>query len=195
MIWRNKRNHCIRVWESLKLFFVNKCYVNAWCCLINVHWYCEKLLEQQRQSVCVCVYECVSSSVWGLVIGACRGGNQRTWWWTAVVKEAIKLRKEAVQPWLAQIGKAGWWFPWWVMSPGVYMLFVAYNHVSLGVLWGYYRSIGYQLKAPCKKQSESCVHNHTKSMCPVSVGLCQGCPLSPILFVIFMDSRCSKSHL
>jgi len=36
------------------------------------------------------------------VIGACRGGNQRTWWWTPGVREAVKLKKEAFRAWLAQ---------------------------------------------------------------------------------------------
>jgi len=36
------------------------------------------------------------------VIGACRGGNQRNRWWTPGVREAVKLKKEAFRPWLAQ---------------------------------------------------------------------------------------------
>ncbi len=35
------------------------------------------------------------------VIGACPGGNLRTRWWTPVVKEAVKLKKEAFRAWLA----------------------------------------------------------------------------------------------
>jgi hypothetical protein len=36
------------------------------------------------------------------VIGACRGGNPRTRWWTPGVREAVKLKKEAFRVWLAQ---------------------------------------------------------------------------------------------
>jgi len=35
-------------------------------------------------------------------VGACRGGNPRTRWWTPVVKEAIRLKKETFRAWLAQ---------------------------------------------------------------------------------------------
>ncbi|KAK9532994.1 hypothetical protein VZT92_010351 [Zoarces viviparus] len=36
------------------------------------------------------------------VIGACRGGNPRTRWWTPEVREAVKLKKETFKAWLAQ---------------------------------------------------------------------------------------------
>ncbi|KAF7645112.1 hypothetical protein LDENG_00209980 [Lucifuga dentata] len=36
------------------------------------------------------------------VVGACRGGNPRTRWWTPAVREAIRLKKEAFCAWLAQ---------------------------------------------------------------------------------------------
>uniref|UniRef100_A0AAQ6IFT4 Endonuclease/exonuclease/phosphatase domain-containing protein n=1 Tax=Anabas testudineus TaxID=64144 RepID=A0AAQ6IFT4_ANATE len=35
------------------------------------------------------------------VSGACRGGNPRTRWWTLEVREAVKLKKESYQAWLA----------------------------------------------------------------------------------------------
>ena len=34
-------------------------------------------------------------------VGAYRGGNLRTRWWTPAVKEAIRLKKEAFRAWLA----------------------------------------------------------------------------------------------
>lgn len=39
------------------------------------------------------------------IIGGCEGGNFRTRWWTPEVLEAIKLKKEAFQAWLA-VGSA-----------------------------------------------------------------------------------------
>ncbi len=35
------------------------------------------------------------------VSGACRGSNPRTWWWTLEVRDAVKLKKESYQAWLA----------------------------------------------------------------------------------------------
>ncbi len=35
-------------------------------------------------------------------ISACHGGNLRSRWWTPVVKEAVRLKKEAFWAWLAQ---------------------------------------------------------------------------------------------
>uniref|UniRef100_A0A3B3BLN8 Reverse transcriptase domain-containing protein n=2 Tax=Oryzias melastigma TaxID=30732 RepID=A0A3B3BLN8_ORYME len=35
------------------------------------------------------------------VSGACRGGNPRTRWWTPQVRDAVKLKKESYQAWLA----------------------------------------------------------------------------------------------
>ena len=34
--------------------------------------------------------------------GACHGGNPRTRWWTPVVREAVRLKKETFRAWLAQ---------------------------------------------------------------------------------------------
>ncbi|KAK0144605.1 Craniofacial development protein 2 [Merluccius polli] len=35
------------------------------------------------------------------VVGACRGGNSRTRWWTPVVRDAVKLKKESYRTFLA----------------------------------------------------------------------------------------------
>ncbi|KAK3507958.1 hypothetical protein QTP70_005040 [Hemibagrus guttatus] len=35
------------------------------------------------------------------VSGACRGGNPQTQWWTPEVRDAVKLKKESYQAWLA----------------------------------------------------------------------------------------------
>ena len=36
------------------------------------------------------------------LVGACQGGNPRTPWWTPVVREAVKLKKEAFRDWMAR---------------------------------------------------------------------------------------------
>ena len=48
------------------------------------------------------VVEVAAQSCGRKVIGACWCGNLRIRWWRPVVKEAIKLKKEAFQVWLAQ---------------------------------------------------------------------------------------------
>ena len=46
------------------------------------------------------------------VVNACWSGNRRIRWWTPVVKEAVKLKKEAVGSWLAQgsLEAADWYW-------------------------------------------------------------------------------------
>ena len=36
------------------------------------------------------------------VVGACRGGNSRTRWWTTAVRDAVKLKKESYRTFLPQ---------------------------------------------------------------------------------------------
>ena len=48
------------------------------------------------------IAEAVVRSCGQKVVGAGRGGNLRTRWWTRVVKEAVRLKKEAFRAWLAQ---------------------------------------------------------------------------------------------
>ena len=77
----------------------------------------------------------------------------------------------------------------------------AFDRVSRGVLWGVLREYGVtglliqavrSLYDRC--QSLVCIAGNKSDSFPVRVGLRQGCPLSPILFIIFMDriSRCSQ---
>ncbi|TWW78263.1 hypothetical protein D4764_11G0003840 [Takifugu flavidus] len=76
----------------------------------------------------------------------------------------------------------------------------AFDRVPWGVLWRVFREYGVSgpliravrsLYARC--QSLVRIAGSKSNSFPVRVGLCQGCPLSPILFITFMDriSRCS----
>ena len=77
----------------------------------------------------------------------------------------------------------------------------AYDRVPRGVLWGVLREYGVPgslLRAirSLYSRSESCVRilGTKSSSFPVSVGLRQGCTLSPILFLIFMDRISRRSR-
>ena len=93
----------------------------------------------------------------------------------------------------------------WEYAYPVYMCFVdlekAYDRVSREILWGVLREYGVRgalLRAiqSLYAQSESCVRilGSKSDSFPVGVGLCQGCSLSPILFVIFMDRISRRSR-
>ncbi|KAI3363695.1 hypothetical protein L3Q82_001320 [Scortum barcoo] len=93
----------------------------------------------------------------------------------------------------------------WEFAQPVYMCFVdlekAFNHVPRGILWGVLREYG--VRGPLLTTVRS-LYDRSRSLVriagsksdlfPVHVGLRQGCPLSPVLFIIFMDriSRCSQ---
>jgi exonuclease III len=47
------------------------------------------------------IAEAASRSCGRKVVGACRGGNPRTRWWTPAVREAVKLKKESYRAFLA----------------------------------------------------------------------------------------------
>ncbi|KAK0152855.1 LINE-1 reverse transcriptase [Merluccius polli] len=94
---------------------------------------------------------------------------------------------------LCRILEGAWEFP----QP-VHMCFVdlekAFDHVPRGVLWGVLREYGVSdpLIRAVRSLYDRCqnlVHiaGNKSDLFPVRVGLRQGCPLSPILFIIFMD--------
>ncbi|XP_072564341.1 uncharacterized protein [Paramormyrops kingsleyae] len=47
------------------------------------------------------IVEAADRSCGRKVVGACRGGNPRTRWWTPVVRDAVKLKKESYRAFLA----------------------------------------------------------------------------------------------
>jgi len=85
----------------------------------------------------------------------------------------------------------------WEFAQPVYMCFVdlekTFDRVPLGLLWGVLREDGVPgslLRAirSLYAWSKSCVSilSIKSDTFPVGFGLCQGCPLPPVLFVIFM---------
>ncbi|KAK0152499.1 LINE-1 reverse transcriptase [Merluccius polli] len=93
----------------------------------------------------------------------------------------------------------------WEFAQPVHMCFVdlekAFDHVAREALWGVLREYGVSdpliravrsLYARC--QSLVRIAGNKSDMFPVRVGLRQGCPLSPILFIIFMDRISRRSQ-
>ncbi|KAK3534950.1 hypothetical protein QTP70_002031 [Hemibagrus guttatus] len=93
----------------------------------------------------------------------------------------------------------------WEFAQPVHMCFVdlekAFNHVPCGILWEVLWEYG--VRGPLLRAVRS-LYNRGRSLVriascksdlfPVHVGLLQGCPLSPVPFIVFMDriSRCSQ---
>ncbi|KAK0136738.1 LINE-1 reverse transcriptase [Merluccius polli] len=86
----------------------------------------------------------------------------------------------------------------WEFAQPVHMCFVdlekAFDRVPRGVLWGVLREYGVSdpLIRAVRSLYDRCqslvrIAGYKSDLFPVRVGLRQGCPLSPILFIIFMD--------
>ena len=93
----------------------------------------------------------------------------------------------------------------WEFAQPVHMCFVdlekAFDRVPRGILWEVLREYGVGgplLRAVWSlyKQSRSlvCIAGSESDLFPVHVGLWQGCSLSPVLFIIFMDRMYRRSH-
>ncbi|KAK7916392.1 hypothetical protein WMY93_012153 [Mugilogobius chulae] len=93
----------------------------------------------------------------------------------------------------------------WEFAQPVHMCFVdlekAFDRVPRGVLWGVLREYG--VRGPLLRavrslydRSRSCVHiaGSKSDLFPVHAGLRQGCPLSPVLFIVFMDRISRRSQ-
>ncbi|KAK3571000.1 hypothetical protein QTP86_033564, partial [Hemibagrus guttatus] len=93
----------------------------------------------------------------------------------------------------------------WEFAQPVHMCFVdlekAFDRVPRGILWEVlceYRVRGYLLRAvrSLYNRSRSLVRiaSCKSDLFPVHVGLRQGCPLSPVLFIVFMDRISRRSQ-
>ncbi|KAK7940110.1 hypothetical protein WMY93_003436 [Mugilogobius chulae] len=93
----------------------------------------------------------------------------------------------------------------WEFAQPVHMCFVdlekAFDRVPRGVLWGVLREYG--VRGPLLRavrslydRSRSCVRiaGSKSDLFPVHVGLRQGWPLSPVLFIVFMDRISRRSQ-
>ncbi|KAK0132885.1 Retrovirus-related Pol polyprotein from type-2 retrotransposable element R2DM [Merluccius polli] len=94
----------------------------------------------------------------------------------------------------------------WEFAQPVHMCFVdlkkAFDRVPRGVLWGVLRVYGVSdplIRAVCSLydwcQSLVRIASNKTDLFPVRVGLRQDCPLSPILFIIFMDRISRRSQV
>ena len=93
----------------------------------------------------------------------------------------------------------------WEFAQPVHMCFVglekAFDLAPRGILWEVLRDYGVGcplLRAVWSlyERSRSLIHfaGSKSDLFPVHVGLWQGCPLSPVLFIIFMDRISRRSH-
>ncbi|XP_048857101.1 uncharacterized protein LOC125724452 [Brienomyrus brachyistius] len=93
----------------------------------------------------------------------------------------------------------------WEFARPVYMCFVdlekAFDRVPRGVLWGVLREYGVpgSLLRAVRSLYDRCqslvrMGGNKSDSFPVRVGLRQGCPLSPILFIVFMDRISRRSQ-
>uniref|UniRef100_A0A3B3QL96 Reverse transcriptase domain-containing protein n=1 Tax=Paramormyrops kingsleyae TaxID=1676925 RepID=A0A3B3QL96_9TELE len=93
----------------------------------------------------------------------------------------------------------------WEFAYPVYMCFVdlekGYDRVPQGALWGVLREYG--VRGPLlwaiwflyeRSRSLVCIAGNKSDVFPVRVGLRQGCPLSSVLFIIFMDRISRRSQ-
>ncbi|KAI3366015.1 hypothetical protein L3Q82_009843 [Scortum barcoo] len=94
----------------------------------------------------------------------------------------------------------------WEFAQPVHMCFVdlekAFDRVPRGILWGVLREYGVRgpllraVRSLYDQEQELGSHccGSKSDLFPVHVGLRQGCPLSPVLFIIFMDRISKRSQ-
>ncbi|TWW56339.1 Plexin-A1 Semaphorin receptor NOV, partial [Takifugu flavidus] len=58
-------------------------------------------IESEWTMFCASIVEVADQCCGRKVVGACRGGNARTCWWTPAVRDAVRLKKESYQAFLA----------------------------------------------------------------------------------------------
>ncbi|KAK0147792.1 Craniofacial development protein 2 [Merluccius polli] len=63
--------------------------------------YCEERASTPTSGRALTIVKAADRSCGRKVVGACRGGNSRTRWWTPAVRDAVKLKKESYRTFLA----------------------------------------------------------------------------------------------
>ncbi|KAI3365768.1 hypothetical protein L3Q82_000703 [Scortum barcoo] len=86
----------------------------------------------------------------------------------------------------------------WEFAQPVHMCFVdlekAFDRVPRGILWGVLHEYGAVQSLYDRSRSLVRIAGSKSDLFPVHVGLRQGCPLSPVLFIIFMDRISRRSQ-
>ncbi|KAI3353924.1 hypothetical protein L3Q82_005129 [Scortum barcoo] len=118
-----------------------------------------------------------------------------------VLPLSLRLGSSQVNPELSQATRYRVLEGLWEFAQPVHMCFVdlekAFDRVPRGILWGVLQRVwgpGAFVRSLYRPEQELGSHCQSVNLFPVHVGLRQGCPLSPVLFIIFMDRISRRSQ-